>query len=83
MRNNQHKQPQGFDRPELHVTLPRRDFTRMSPRQLVREGRRMYANLQAIWRAELRLPSPNWRILESVTYQMKLLEERCPEVRKP
>ena len=82
MKNKQRKPQVSFDGFELHVTLPRRDFARMSRRQLLREGKRMYANLQEIWRAELRLPNPNWEILQSVTYQLKMLEEGCPEVCK-
>ena len=83
MKKNECKHPEGFDDLTMRVTLPRRDYRRMSRRQLAHEGRRMYANLQAIWRAELRLPSPNWEILESVTDQLQLFEEHWPEVCQP
>jgi hypothetical protein len=82
MKKEEHK-PVSFDGLELRVTLPRRDFTRMSRRQLLREGKRMYANLQEMWHAELRLPDPNWAILESITEQLKMLEDGCPEVCEP
>jgi hypothetical protein len=77
------KQQEGFDDLDWQIKLPRRDYARMSEPQLWREGRRMYAGLQAIWHAELKLPDPEWQILESVSRQMKILEEGCPEVYEP
>ena len=77
------RKPEGSDGIELRVSFPRRDFTRMSRRQLLRTGKRMYKNLQEIWRAELRLPNPNWEILQSVTCQLRMLEKGCPEVCEP
>ena len=79
----QRKPQVSFDGFQLRVTLPRRNFARMSQRQLLCAGKRMYSDLQEIWRAELRLPNPNWEILESVTSQLKMLEEGCPEVCQP
>jgi hypothetical protein len=83
MKNNQQKPQISFDGFELHVTLPRRNFARMSQRQLLRTGKQMYTDLQEMWRAELRLPDPCWAILESITEQLKMLEEGCPEVCQP
>jgi hypothetical protein len=40
----------------------------------------MYSGLQAIRFTELKLPSPDWQILASVSRQMKILEHRCPQV---
>ena len=77
------KQLEGFGDLEFSVTLPRRDYTKMSERQLLREGWRMYTGLQVIWRVELELPNPDWQILESVSRQMKILEQGCPEVCEP
>jgi hypothetical protein len=64
----------------LQVKLPVRNYTKMSRRQLLREGQLMYAGLQAIWFAELKLPAPDWQILASVSRQLKILEQGCPEV---
>ena len=82
MRKKQ-KQLEGFGDLELSVTLPARDYTKMTGHQLMREGRQMYAGLQALWRVELTLPNPDWEILESVSRQMKILEQGCPEVCEP
>ena len=79
-KRKQHQQQEGFEGRDLSVKLPRRDFTKMSQRQLLREGRRMYLGLQIAWRVELELPNPDWPILESVSRQMKILEQGCPEV---
>jgi hypothetical protein len=70
----------GFEGSYLQVKLPARDYTKMSARQLLREGRQMYAGLQALWRVELTLPNPDWEILASVSRQLKILEHGCPEV---
>lgn len=80
MKQKTQKQAEGFDVVDLQVTLPVRDYTKMSPRQVFREGCRMYSGLQAVWHAELTLPCPDWKILETVSRQMKIFEERCPEV---
>jgi hypothetical protein len=62
------------------VTLPSApNYRRMSHANLVREGQQMYARIQAVWHAELHLPSPDWAILESLSKQLKMFEERCPE----
>ena len=74
------KQPEGFEGRAASVKLPRRDYKRMNQRQLLREGWRMYAGLQVMWRVELELPNPDWQVLESVSRQMKILEQGCPEV---
>ncbi len=80
MKKKEHLPLEGFDGLKLQVTLPRRDYTQMSARQLLREGRQMYAGLQALWRVELELPNPDWEILASVSRQLKILEQGCPEV---
>ncbi len=77
------KQPEGFGGLELQGTMRHRDYTRMNARQLLRAGRQMYAGLQALWRVELELPIPDWQVLESVSRQMKILEQGCPEVCEP
>ncbi len=69
-----------FDALDLRVTLPRPNYARMSPGRLLQEGRHMYTGLQRIWSAELRLDHPNWAILETVSRQMKIFEDQCPEV---
>lgn len=56
------------------------DYTHMTPEELLEEGRAMYARLQQIWHAELRLPTPNWQNLAIVSEQMRMLEEGAPEV---
>jgi hypothetical protein len=45
--------PAGLEGSELQVTQTLRDYTKMTERQLLREGRLMYSGLQAIWCAEL------------------------------
>ncbi len=80
MKKKKYQSAQGFDGLKLQVKLPRRNYRKMSQQQLLREGRRMYAGLQALWRVELTLPHPDWAILESVSCQMKILESGCPEV---
>ena len=77
------KQAQVFDGLDFPVTLPRRDYRRMSARQLHREGRLMYAGLQVAWRVEINMTSPNWPMLESISHQLSLFEARCPEVCQP
>lgn len=74
---------EGFEDFPFRITLPRRDFRRMGERQLLCEGRRMYADLQMLWRTELQMPQPDWEILASVSAQMKILEQGCPEVCRP
>jgi hypothetical protein len=64
----------------FRVTLPRRDYSRMSERQLLRERQRMYAGLQVMWRVELEMPAPDWETLESISYQLRMLESACPEL---
>ena len=56
------------------------DYQTMNPKELRAEGRRLYTSLQRIWAAELRLPAPDWRILESASCQMRDLENGCPEI---
>lgn len=56
------------------------DYTHMNPQELLEAGRDMYARLQKIFRAELSLPTPSWRNLETVSEQMTTLEQNAPEV---
>ena len=83
MKKKEDQTVEGFDGLKLQVKLPRRNYSKMSQRQLLREGRQMYAGLQALWRVELALSHPDWEILESVSAQMKILECGCPEVCEP
>jgi hypothetical protein len=83
MKQKKHKSPEGFDCFQLELKLPLRNYTKMSRRQLLREGQLMYAGLQAIWSAELKLPNSDWKILETVSRQMKILEQGCQEVCEP
>ena len=62
------------------VSLVRRDFSGMSRKQLLREGHNTYLALQALWCVELSLSQPDWEIMASVSRQLKILEERCPEI---
>jgi len=80
MKKQSRKHPEGFDCRALPATLPHRDYRRMSARQLLREGKRFYTGLQVAWRVELEMPNPDWQILESISRQLRLFEERCPEV---
>jgi len=80
MKKKARKQPEAFEGLGLQVTLPRPDYSRMSERQLFREGQRRYAGLQALWRVELQMPNPDWQILESTSRQLRMFEELCPEV---
>ena len=77
--NRQH----GFDSLQFPATLPRPDYARMSESELLREGRRMYTNLQTLWRTERQMPEPDPEILASVASQMRMMEEGCPEVCRP
>ncbi|MFY9645059.1 MAG: hypothetical protein WAK29_07765 [Terriglobales bacterium] len=83
MKKKERESRERFEGFVLQVTLPTRNYTKMSLRRLLREGQRMYSGLEAIWRAELNLPNPDWQILESVSRQMKILEQGCPEVCEP
>ena len=62
------------------ISLARRDFSGMSKEQLLREGHNTYLALQVLWCVELNLPQPDWEIIASVSRQLKILEERCPEI---
>jgi len=33
-----------------------------------------------LWRFELEMPNPDWQVLESISRQLHLFEDRCPEV---
>ena len=57
------------------------DYQTMNLKELRAEGRRLYTGLQRIWAAELRLPTPNRKILENAAAQMGELEKDCPELR--
>ena len=70
-----------FEGAPFEIKLPARpDYARISRRQLLSQGRKMYTGLQQIWSIELRMPEPNWDILESCSRQMVIFEVRCPEV---
>ena len=80
MKKKARKQPEVFEDLTMPVKLPRRNYSKMSERQLLREGRLMYAGLQVAWRVELEMPIPDWQVLESLARQMKLFEQRAPEI---
>jgi len=80
MKKKARKQPEVFEDLTMPVKLPGRNYSKMSERQLLREGRLMYAGLQVAWRVELEMPIPDWPMLESISHQLSLFEERAPEV---
>ena len=74
------QQQESFDTLHLSATLTRRDYAGMNTRRLLHEARQRYTGLQALWRVQLQLPNPDWEILASVSRQLKIFEDRCPEI---
>ncbi len=51
------------------------DYTELADEELVLEGRRLHADLEKLWRAELALPHPNGTTLWMAYELMKLVRE--------
>ena len=54
---------------------------RAAPRRNMKNAFSRY--MQATWCAELKLPNSDWQVPASVSRQLKILEQGCPEVCEP